>query len=644
MASNRVKVLLHYGGLFSGGSYLGGVAELMRMNYGRQMYSEVVCRAQAILKANPCNFEYILWTVFDGMERPVKMKIESNDDILEQIEVQGNLNIYLDSAFSHKAPYSYQAGPSSFTFTHTGYPRDADDPTAGCSNQPGHSRDDDNNDDQTNTHNDDSSDEDKEVNEKQMFKLFRAWYCEHIEELRLITDHIKAESLAYKNPGSTRQSDIEQRMWSLHMTPTTTRSDRQPIHLPLNNLELSLGSVFLSKDELICAIQLYHLQQKVECRTPKSCTSRLTSIYRQIPRRYVHGELLSKCGRSMVCRSATTCPSEQDTVFLKNFMGVIKNHGGGFPVTCTCCGFVIQVQLLNCDGMARKNTRALCLLQPHWTGITKSFPSQLALVLDIFYKVAYCYRREDFFRYLSAIQSQKLEAFRKLTNEIPFEQQTPMGQDVTRLLVVGCVRATIEKWFAVRRASAEGRNHPLTQWTQLRLDPLFKKDLLPCLHASTAIREAGLDIMDFVNDHYKTYSVAKMYQSTINPVLHPDEWHLPPKIMRIKVIPLNDPKQAGRPQTQRYSAGEGSSRRVRRQQMCSRRRVTGHNRAKYPLYDGDNDFFFLNEEGQNAPTPHPRTTSRRPRRCRTCKETGHKSSSCPSRPFHDNLDEDGDVM
>ncbi|CAA0843139.1 Unknown protein, partial [Striga hermonthica] len=89
------------------------------------------------------------------------------------------------------------------------------------------------------------------------------------------------------------------------------------------------------------------------------------------------------------------------------------------------------------------------------------------------------------------------------------------------------VRATIEKWFIVRRASAEGRNHPLTQWTQLRLDPLFEKgrtisittlgmqryrvmeetrsymvdlqartcdcrvfetDLLPCLHASTAIR------------------------------------------------------------------------------------------------------------------------------------------------------------
>ncbi|CAA0806565.1 Unknown protein, partial [Striga hermonthica] len=32
--------------------------------------------------------------------------------------------------------------------------------------------------------------------------------------------------------------------------------------------------------ELICAIQLYHLQQKVECRTPKSCTSRLKSVCR----------------------------------------------------------------------------------------------------------------------------------------------------------------------------------------------------------------------------------------------------------------------------------------------------------------------------------------------------------------------------
>ena len=156
MSSNRVKVCVHYGGSFSGGSYLGGVAELMRINYGQQMYSEVVSRAQAILKANPCNFEYILWAVFDGRERVVKMKIESNDDILELFEEQGNPNIYLElekrvnvgipgtaqqsftqrmasqgvfpssfgvgsSAFSHEAPYSYQAGPSSFT--HAGYRR-----------------------------------------------------------------------------------------------------------------------------------------------------------------------------------------------------------------------------------------------------------------------------------------------------------------------------------------------------------------------------------------------------------------------------------------------------------------------------------------------------------------------------------------
>ncbi|CAA0806564.1 Unknown protein, partial [Striga hermonthica] len=133
---------------------------------------------------------------FDGRERKVKMKIESSEDILELIEEQKTHNIYVElekrvnvgvpgtaqqsftqimasqgvfpssfgvgsSAFSHEAPYSHQAGPSSFT--HTGYPRDADDQNAGCSNQPSHSRDDDNNDDQTNTHNGDSGDEEKEV-------------------------------------------------------------------------------------------------------------------------------------------------------------------------------------------------------------------------------------------------------------------------------------------------------------------------------------------------------------------------------------------------------------------------------------------------------------------------------------------------
>ncbi|CAA0826064.1 Unknown protein, partial [Striga hermonthica] len=135
-----------------------------------------------LLKTDPCNFEYILWAVFDGRERVVKMKIKSNDDILELIEEQRNSNIYVElkkrvnvgipgtaqqrltqmmasqcvfhsyfgvgsSAFSTEAPYSHQADPSSST--HIGYPQGDDDQTADCSNQPGHSRDDDNNDDQT---------------------------------------------------------------------------------------------------------------------------------------------------------------------------------------------------------------------------------------------------------------------------------------------------------------------------------------------------------------------------------------------------------------------------------------------------------------------------------------------------------------
>ncbi|GER57859.1 mutator-like transposase [Striga asiatica] len=122
----------------------------------------------------------------------------------------------------------------------------------------------------------------------------------------------------------------------------------------------------------------------------------------------------------------------------------------------------------------------------------RSFGKQ---VLNIFYKAAYCYRCEDFFRYLSAIRNQKFEAFRKLTNEIPVNAWARCFSPVRRygfmtsnfceslnnkLLwarmlpvcsLLECVRTTIEKLFAVRRASAEGSNHPLTQWTQLWLDP-----------------------------------------------------------------------------------------------------------------------------------------------------------------------------
>lgn len=57
-------------------------------------------------------------------------------------------------------------------------------------------------------------------------------------------------------------------------------------------------------------------------------------------------------------------------------------------------------------------------------------------------------------------------------------------------------------------------------------------------------REDGADIMDFINNHYKTFSVARMYQSRVNPVPHPDEWSLPDEISIIKVIPPN--KEASR--------------------------------------------------------------------------------------------------
>ncbi|CAA0824262.1 Unknown protein, partial [Striga hermonthica] len=183
--------------------------------------------------------------------------------------------------------------------------------------------------------------------------------------------------------------------------------------------------------------------------------------------------------------------------------------------------------------------------------ITKQMRSFGKSVLDIFYKAACCYRRENFYRYLSSLQSLKPEAFKKLTNEIPVNAWARCSTPVQRYgfmtsnsceslnnklrwawmlpvcSLLECVRATIEKWFAVRCASAEGRNHPLTQWTQLWLDFLFEKgrtlsittlgmqryrvmeetrsyvvdleartcdcrvfeiDLLPCLHASTAIR------------------------------------------------------------------------------------------------------------------------------------------------------------
>ncbi|KAH6786878.1 hypothetical protein C2S52_006430 [Perilla frutescens var. hirtella] len=302
-------------------------------------------------------------------------------------------------------------------------------------------------------------------------------------------------------------------------------------------------------------------------------------------------------------------------------------------------------------------------------------------VISMFKSAAFAYREEKFLKYLSMISSSRAEVCNTLLSigvhhwarsQSPSCRYSFMTSNAAecfnaRLLwarrlpicsLIEVVRDVIEKWFDERRAKTVSRDHILTEFAYTKLykqvemshqygvrchnahlykvqkhDKSFLVDLhmrtcecgefqldqIPCSHAAAAIRSAGHGIYDYVDLYFKQVTLCLAYHDRVRSVPSQDEWIISSSF---KVCPPKSVPQVGRPKEGRYrSAGEGSSTRSRRQQVCSRYGGTGHNRKKCTAPQQiEHEEWGAPGEGQ-----------RRPKRCNICHQPGHSKGKCPNR-------------
>ncbi|KAH6769872.1 hypothetical protein C2S52_014675 [Perilla frutescens var. hirtella] len=302
-------------------------------------------------------------------------------------------------------------------------------------------------------------------------------------------------------------------------------------------------------------------------------------------------------------------------------------------------------------------------------------------VISMFKSAAFAYREEKFLKYLSMISSSRAEVYNTLLNigvhrwarsQSPSRRYSFMTSNAAecfnaRLLwarrlpicsLIEVVRDVIEKWFDERRAKIVSRDHILTEFAYTKLykqvemshqygvrchnahlykvqkhDKSFLVDLhmrtcecgefqldqIPCSHAAAAIRSAGHAIYDYVDMYFKQVTLCLAYHDRVRSVPSQDEWTISSSF---KVCPPKSVPQASRPKEGRYhSAGEGSSTRSRRQQVCSRCGGTGHNMKKCTAPQQ------IEHEEWGAPGEG----KRRPKRCSICRQPGHNKGKCPNR-------------
>ncbi|KAH6793917.1 hypothetical protein C2S52_004394 [Perilla frutescens var. hirtella] len=302
-------------------------------------------------------------------------------------------------------------------------------------------------------------------------------------------------------------------------------------------------------------------------------------------------------------------------------------------------------------------------------------------VISMFRSAAFAYKQEKFLKYLSMISSARADIYNTLLSigvhhwarsQCPARRYSFMTSNAAecfnaRLLwarrlpicsMIDVVRDVIEKWFDERCAKSVTRDHILIEETYKKLYKQvemcmaydvrannahlfkvrkneksflvdlqmktcecgeFQLDQIPCSHAAAAIRSAGHDIYDYVDMNYKQVTLCLAYHERVCSVPHQEEWTASSSF---KVCPPKSVPQAGRPKEGRYrSAVEGSSRRPRRQQVCSRFGGTGHNKKKCTaprqIVDEERDVVG---EGQ-----------RRPKRCSICRDPSHSKGKCPNR-------------
>ncbi|KAH6758942.1 hypothetical protein C2S51_019177 [Perilla frutescens var. frutescens] len=208
---------------------------------------------------------------------------------------------------------------------------------------------------------------------------------------------------------------------------------------------------------------------------------------------------------------------------------------------------------------------------------------------------------------------------------------------------IEAIRHVMEEWFDQRRAVSRARDDDLTEEAHNKLAPQvdkgdhfrvvarsqmtfkvsnkesswivdlnsrtcecheFQDDLMPCSHASTAIRNQGMSVYDFVSVYYKTENWKELYAAQVNPILLEEDWNVPSEVKDIIVLPPIVLRQSGRSREQQFATGADIPR--------SRRAPTS-----------------IGVSGS-----HPRAK----KRCSICGETTHTKNRCPLRFGFDNLD------
>ncbi|KAH6756374.1 hypothetical protein C2S53_002673 [Perilla frutescens var. hirtella] len=302
-------------------------------------------------------------------------------------------------------------------------------------------------------------------------------------------------------------------------------------------------------------------------------------------------------------------------------------------------------------------------------------------VISMFKSAAFAYREEKFLKYLSMISSSRKEVYNTLLSigvhrwarsQCPSRRYSFMTSNAAECFnahllwarrlpicsLIEVVRDVIEKWFDERRAKTVLRDHILIEFAYTKLyrqvemshqygvrchnahlykvqknDKSFLVDLhmrtcecgefqldqIPCSYAAAAIRSAVHDIYDYVDLYFKQVTLCLAYHDRVRSVPSQDKWTVSSSF---KVCPSKSVPQASRPKEGRYrSAGEGSSTRSRRQQVCSRCGGTSHNRKKCTAP----------QQIEHSQSEALGEGQRRPKRCSICREPGHSKDKCPNR-------------
>ncbi|CAE6223134.1 unnamed protein product [Arabidopsis arenosa] len=149
--------------------------------------------------------------------------------------------------------------------------------------------------------------------------------------------------------------------------------------------------------------------------------------------------------------------------------------------------------------------------------------------------------------------------------------------------IVEFVRKTLMSWFAIRRETAKQENTMLTPKLAVRSCTCKEFNLLkiPCPHAIDAAIVDQVPMHSLVDVHYTSCYWVMTYKDSINPLPALSSLYgLPEDIASMNFLPPHTKRAPRRPKKKRFfSRGEFQKKGLRGQNVCSRCKAKGHNRA-----------------------------------------------------------------